>query len=346
MELGDLEIRNPEWLFLLLLLPLMMWLRSRRGARVLVVPFSSQWHRPSLLLRPQLPIFLIYTGIVFAVAGMCRPQIIRERVHVNQEGYDIILAIDLSGSMLAEDYNRYGVTMNRLQAIKPIIETFIRERVNDRIGIVVFAGRAFTMAPLTFDKEWLSRQTQRLSVNLIVEDGTAIGDGVGLAVSRLELKSRQAQDDNGRVGAFVILLTDGAHNGGMMTPKQAADLARDRKIKVYTIGAGSRGQVAMPAFDRNGVRVGTSRMQSDLDEPTLKEMAKLTGGAYFRAYSVDTAERAFAVIDKQEKVEFEAQYQVRSMECFQWLALPGMLCCVLGIVGLCVGTSSRVAMEG
>src|SRR5690606_10808786 len=167
---------------------------------------------------------------------------------VQQQGYDIILAVDLSGSMLAEDYARAGKRINRLQAIKPVIQAFITERPGDRIGIVVFAGRAYTLAPLTFDHAWLARQIERLHPGLI-EDGTAIGDGLGVALSRLEQRDRM--EDEHRQGAFVILLTDGANNRGALAPPAAAEIAQSRSIPVFTIGAGRNGLVPFPRMDAN-----------------------------------------------------------------------------------------------
>ena len=154
-------------------------------------------------------------GLVLLVIALARPQKVEDRREIRAEGYDLILSIDLSGSMLAEDYEVGGERLNRLQAIKPVIQSFINERPNDRIGIVIFSGRAYTLAPLTFDHLWLGRQIERLKIGLI-EDGTAIGDGLGVALTRLEQAARSKGGN--RKGAFVILMTDGANNRGALTP--------------------------------------------------------------------------------------------------------------------------------
>src|SRR5512140_1123734 len=193
----DYALHDPLWLLALLLIPVLIWVRGRRGAPVLIVPFAAAWHRPSILPASRWPALLAMTGLVL-----------------------LILAIDLSGSMLAEDYERDGERINRLQAIKPVIQAFINQRTSDRIGVVVFSGRAYTLAPLTFDHDWLARQIGRLKIGMI-EDGTAIGDGLGIALTRLEQAGRE--DNNRRKGAFIVLLTDGANNRGLLTPEQATE---------------------------------------------------------------------------------------------------------------------------
>src|SRR5665213_290424 len=174
--LDGYTLHSPLWLLALLILPLMMWVRGRRGAPVMIVPFAASWHRPSIIPSSRWPAMLAMAGLVLLIAGLARPQIVEDKRDVKQQGYDLMLAIDLSGSMLSEDYERGGERINRLQAIKPVIQAFISQRTNDRIGIVVFSGRAYTLAPLTFDHDWLGRQIERLKIGMI-EDGTAIGDG-------------------------------------------------------------------------------------------------------------------------------------------------------------------------
>ena len=239
-----------------------------------------------------------------------------------------MLAIDLSPSMLAEDYEGPQGRINRLQAIQPIIEAFISRRPTDRIGVVVYGGRAYTLSPLTFDHEWLARQIQRLKIGL-VEDATAVGDGLGLAVTRLE----QAEKDKGgqRKGAFVILLTDGSNNSGVLAPLQAAELARARGIPVYTIGAGRPGIVPMPVVDNAGRKLGYRQAISDLDEETLQQIANVTDGKFFRAMDIGTAEAAFAAIDRRQRIEFNAKSQIRSHEWFEALAAPGLAFFFVGL---------------
>ena len=328
----DYALHDPLWLLLLLLLPLLVWVRGRRGAPVLVVPFAAAWHRPSLIPTSRWPAAFALTGLVLLIVALARPQIVEDKREVKQQGYDLMLAIDLSGSMLAEDYERSTIRggterINRLQAIKPIIQAFISQRTSDRIGLVVFSGRAYTLAPLTFDHDWLARQIERLKIGLI-EDGTAIGDGLGVALTRLEQAGREV--NNQRKGAFVVLMTDGANNRGVLTPEQATEIAKSRGLPVYTIGAGRDGLVPMPVFDDAGRRLGTRRVISDLDEGQLRAISDATGGKFFRAFDVDTAEKAFAAIDQAQKIEFTAKSYLLTTELFHWCAIPGAALLFLG----------------
>lgn len=320
-------LHDPLWLLALLVLPLMMWVRGRRGAPVMIVPFAASWHRPSIIPSSRWPAMLAMVGLMLLIAGLARPQIVEDKRDVKQQGYDLILAIDLSGSMLAEDYERGGERINRLQAIKPVIQAFISQRASDRIGLVVFSGRAYTLAPLTFDHDWLGRQIERLKIGMI-EDGTAIGDGLGVALTRLHQAGRD--ENNKRKGAFIVLLTDGANNRGLLSPEQATEIAKSRDIPVYTIGAGRDGLVPMPVFDDAGNKVGYRRAISDLDENQLRTISDATGGKFFRAADSDTIEQAFKAIDKAQKIEFTAKSYLLTTELFAWFAVPGAFLLFLG----------------
>lgn len=316
-----LVFHDPLWLLALLALPLLAWARGRRRVPVLLVPFAAAWHRPSLTAPSRLPVALAFTGLVLFIGALARPQEVEDKREVRSEGYDIMLAIDLSTSMRAEDFEKDGERINRLQAIKPVIQAFIERRTTDRIGIVLFSGRAYTMAPLTFDHDWLARQLSRVRIGMI-EDGTAIGDGLGVALTRLE----QAKRDRGgkRIGAYVVLMTDGANNRGALTPQQAAELAKSRGIPVYTIGSGKDGYVPVPILDDQGRKITYRRMLSDLDEGALREIATVTGGKFFRVADTDTIESAFKAIDRAQKIEFQAKSYLVTTELFWWLAAPGL----------------------
>lgn len=316
-----LALHDPLWLLALIALPVLVWLRGRRRVPVLLVPFAAAWHRPSLVAPSRWPVALAFAGLAALIVALARPQQIEDKREVRSEGYDIMLAIDLSTSMRAEDFERAGERINRLQAIKPVIQAFIDRRPNDRIGIVLFSGRAYTMAPLTFDHNWLARQLERVKIGMI-EDGTAIGDGLGVALTRLEQAKRE--NSGKRVGAFVVLMTDGANNRGAMLPAQAAEIAKSRGIPVYTIGSGKDGFVPVPIIDDAGRRVGTRRMVSDLDEGALREIAAITGGKFFRVADTDTIESAFKAIDRAQKIEFQAKSYMISTELFWWFAAPGL----------------------
>ncbi len=312
-------LHDPLWFLALAVLPLLVWLRTRRRVSVLVVPFAAAWHRPSLASASRWPVGLALTGLVLLIGALARPQRVEDKREVRSQGYDIMLAIDLSSSMYAEDYEKGGERINRLQAIKPIIQAFIEQRPSDRIGIVLFSGRAYTMAPLTTDHDWLAAQLERVKIGLI-EDGTAIGDGLGVALTRLEQAKRESGGK--RQGAFVVLLTDGANNRGALSPAQAADIAKARGIPIYTIGAGRDGRVPFPVVDEQGRRVGTRLVNSDLDEGALRELAESTHGKFFRAFDVGTAEAAFKAIDRAQKIEFQSKSYLITTELFVWLAAP------------------------
>ncbi len=319
--MSHFAFKDPLWLLALLALPLVAWLRGRRSVPVLLVPFAAAWHRPSLIAPSRWPVALAFAGLGLLIVALARPQRVEDKREVRSEGYDIMLAIDLSTSMRAEDYEKGGERINRLQAIKPVIQAFIERRTTDRIGIVLFSGRAYTMAPLTFDHDWLARQLERVKIGMI-EDGTAIGDGLGVALTRLEQAKRQTGGK--RNGAFVVLMTDGANNRGSLPPEQAAQLAKTRNIPVYTIGAGKDGYVPVPVFDNSGRRIGQRQVFSDLDETQLRSIAETTGGKFFRATDNDTIEGAFNAIDRSQKIEFQAKSFLIATELFWWIATPGL----------------------
>ena len=327
--MGRLTLQDPLWLLALLALPLVVWLRGRRRVPVLLVPFAAAWHRPSLAAPGRCPAALVLTGLALLVVALARPQRVEDKREVRSEGYDIVLAIDLSTSMRAEDFEKDGERINRLQAIKPVIQAFIERRPTDRIGIVLFSGRAYTMAPLTFDHDWLARQLARVRIGMI-EDGTAIGDGLGVALTRLEQARRDAAGR--RIGAFVVLMTDGANNRGALQPLQAAEIAKSRGVPIYTIGSGKEGYVPVPIYDDQGRKVTYRRMLSDLDEGTLREIANQTGGKFFRAADTGTIEAAFRAIDRAQKIEFQAKSYLVTTELFGWAAWPGLGLLALGAV--------------
>ena len=211
-----------------------------------------------------------------------------------------MLCIDLSGSMQTPDYEKDGQPLTRLQAIKPVIQAFIDRRPDDRIGVVIFATQAYTLSPLTSDHAWLARQIERIRIGIIDPARTAIGDGLGLALTRLDQPSRIEQGR--RKGAFLILLTDGANTAGSREPKQATAIAQARGIPIYTIGAGGH--------------------DDDLDESMLIDIADLTKGKYFRAAESDTIEHAFKAIDRAQKIEFQAESRLITTEFFPWFAAP------------------------
>lgn len=325
------HLAEPLWLLALLVLPLVFWLRRRRPVSVLLIPHAAAWAPPRRAPARRWPFRLALAAFALVVLALARPQRIDDTRAVRGEGYDIVIAIDLSTSMYAEDATRDGVAVNRLEALKPVLDAFIRRRPADRIGFVAFAGRAYTLAPLTHDHAWLARQVARLRIGLI-EDGTAIGDGLGLSLARLERARSEA--DAPRAGAFVILMTDGANNRGALAPEQAAALAKARGIPVFTIGVGRDGLVPFPRFDEQGRRIGTTRAMSDLDPGQLRHIAALTGGRYFRAEDPATASAAFAEIDRSQKITFQQSTQVLATELYLWPAAASALLLALAALPL------------
>ncbi|HEY4988153.1 MAG TPA: VWA domain-containing protein [Opitutaceae bacterium] len=324
---SGLRLASPLWLLAIAALPLAVWLRARARVPVLLVPFAAAWHRSSLAGASQWTAGCVVAGLVLVIGALARPQQVEDKREVRSQGYDIILAVDLSGSMLSEDYEKDGQRINRLQAIKPVIQAFIERRTSDRIGVVVFSSRAYTLAPLTTDHAWLARQIERVKIGLI-RDGTAIGDALGVALSRLDQPDQETAGR--RKGAFIVLLTDGANNMGAITPLQSAQLAKARSIPIYTIGAGKDGLVPYPNFDENGKKVSYSWVAADLDEDALRNIAETTGGKFYRAADTDTIESAFKSIDQSQKIEFQAKSYLLTTELFSWFAVPGLALFVAG----------------
>jgi Ca-activated chloride channel family protein len=249
------------------------------------------------------------------VLALARPQLGKASSQVATEGIDILLAVDISGSMLAEDFTVAGQRANRLQALKAVVREFLAKRPGDRVGLVLFAARPYTQAPLTLDHGWLLQNLDRAEVGLI-EDGTAVGSGLATAVSRLEASDAKSK--------IVILLTDGQNNAGKVSPLTAAEAAKALGYKVYTIGVGTQGVAPYPATDMFGNKVYRP-MPVDIDEDTLKKVAELTGGRYFRATDTPSLEQIYAEIDQLEKSPYQGLQYLEYDELYVWLALPAFL---------------------
>ncbi len=329
-------LAHPGWLAGLGLLGVAALLRRRQRVRVAVVPHAAAWRGEGRAIRAWRPEAAAYAGLALLVVALARPQWVGETAPERQPGHDLVLAIDLSTSMHAEDFGRDGRTLNRLQAVKPIIEAFVNRRPHDRIGVVAFAGRAYTFAPLTLDHAWLRRQTARLSIGA-VEDGTAIGDALGVALARLAQGERHREAS--RLGRFVILLTDGASNRGALDPRATAALAAERGVPIFAIGAGGEGLVPMPVFDHRGQRTGTELRRAEIDDLLLRDLAEATGGLYFRATDADAIEAAFGAIDAATRREFTVPAQRTVHDTFGWLAGVGGL--LLGLAAWAGGAGRR-----
>ena len=323
-----MALASPYWLAVLALVPALWFWRRRRGhARLWLVPYAAAWAAPAGTRMAGPAVLAAYAGIACLAVALARPQTVIRQETPGQRGYDIMLAIDLSSSMLAEDYAGPKGPVNRIDTVRPVLRRFIAGRPADRIGVVAFAGKALTLAPPTTAHDWLDGRVKALEVGLI-EDGTALGDGVGLALANLERRHKSAQEG----GAFVILLTDGANTSGSLTPPQATAIARHRGIPIYTIGAGKSGMVPFPIFDDAGRRTGTRQFPSSLDETALREMAEQTGGRAFKADDANAVAAAFRDIDAARKAMFEPQVTITRVERFDWFALPALLFILAALV--------------
>jgi Ca-activated chloride channel family protein len=318
------RFQEPLTLLLLILLPFLLWARRAWGERRSgALQYSavdsvqktgkgrSRWaqHVPGVLR------FLVLAAFILALA---RPQTGMSSETILTRGIDIVLAMDVSSSMLAED-----LEPNRLEAAKEVATAFVQGRRNDRIGLVAFAAEAYTQAPLTLDYNVIASLLDGLAVGMI-EDGTAVGMGLATAVKRL-----QASDAESKV---VVLLTDGRNNRGELGPTTAAQMAQALGVKVYTIGAGTRGTARVPVRDPLGGERYVN-MRVDLDEPTLMEVAETTGGRYFRATDRRSLEGVYAEIDSLETSEIEVEDFTRYRERFPFF-LGGGLVLLLLQVGL------------
>jgi len=260
---------------------------------------------------------IIFTLFLIALAG---PREILERTEVKGEGIDIILAVDASGSMAALDFKNESNRVDRLTIVKEVVKDFVEERSADRIGLIAFAGKAYTVCPLTMDYEWLTLNLDRIELGLVGEDGTAIGSAIASSVGRLKESDAKSK--------VVILLTDGVNNAGAIKPLEAARAANALDIKIYTIGAGSNGLVPFPGRDFIG-RIIYQNTRIPLDEETLKKIAKITDGLYFRAKDTESLRKIYKQIDKLEKTEIiETGYREYKQLFDQFLILG----CILLII--------------
>jgi Ca-activated chloride channel homolog len=309
---------NPWLLLFLLLLPVAAWLRAKQKAQPaflyssvqLVKGITSlhQTNRGKILTRMR------WINLALMIVALARPQLPQGDAKIKASGIDIVVALDLSGSMAAEDFTLRGKDVNRLTIAKQVLEEFVDKRPNDRIGLVAFAGQAFIAAPLTLDHDFLLQNLKRLDLNTI-PDGTAIGSGLSAALNRLrEVKSKSK---------IVILMTDGVNNAGKVLPLTAAEAAQTLAIKVYTIGVGTRGIAKVPGRDAFG-NLRYFQQKVDIDEETLKEMAKRTGGKYYRADNTETLKKIYEEIDKFERTEMDIKKFQRYTELFKWFVLAAL----------------------
>lgn len=321
-----MRFAHPWFLLALLLLPLLAWLKGRTGGQPAFLYSSvnlvkgiagiTRSHIGTLLLR------LRYLALALLILGLARPQLGLGEAKVKTSGIDIVVALDLSGTMKSEDFELQGKPANRLDIAKSVLKTFVARRPNDRIGLVAFAGRPYIAAPPTLDHDFLLTTIDRLQLGSI-EDGTAIGAALSAALNRLrDLPSKSR---------IVILMTDGQNNAGKIPPQTAAEAAQTLGVKVYTIGVGTRGKAPLPYLDPFGYK-RYRQIDVDIDEEALQKIAQRTGGVYYRATDTAKLQQIYDQIDRLEKTEVEAKKFQRYWELFPFLVLPGFVLFMLEVI--------------
>ena len=310
-----LTFANPGFLFLLLIIPaLAVWYFYRRRMNQAVIQVSStkgfrkdyvQWRH--YVYNGLYVTRLLAIGLL--ILALARPQTSLSRQSVNVEGIDLVIALDISGSMLAQDFRP-----DRLEAAKEVAMEFVDGRPNDRIGLVVFSGESFTQCPITTDHAVLKNLFKEIKSGMI-DDGTALGDGMALAVSRLK--------DSKAVSKVIILLTDGVNNMGSVDPLSAAEIAKLYGIRIYTIGIGTMGYAPYPVQTPFGIQL--QQMKVEIDEPLLVKISGMTEGKYFRAQNITKLREIYREIDKMEKTRIDVTEFRKKKEEFLPLVLIAFL---------------------
>lgn len=320
------ELANP-WVLLLLPLPLIFWYLIPRAKiklpTALKIPFFAAMldvtHQEQRAFAVQSSLLLpacVWLLLVFALAG---PRWIGEPKPIEREGYNMMMALDLSGSMEIPDMLLHGRPASRLSVVKSAAEQFVRDRAGDKIGLILFGSRAYLQTPLTYDRHTVLMRLEDASVGLAGKT-TSIGDAIGLAVKRLDSMPQQ--------GRVIILLTDGANNSGVLDPLKAAELAKEEGIKIYTIGLGAE---ADPQALANGFLM--QNPAADLDEETLKKISAMTDGRYFRATDTETLHSIYKTINELEAVSQEQATVRPQKEYYPWFAALALLLCLYWLAG-------------
>lgn len=300
----NITFGQPWFLLLLIVIPVLIWWyvtkNSRRQGSIIISDVSAKGLTSWKTGFRHLPFVLRLLAIVFIVAAIARPQTMFEEQNAEGEGVDIVLCIDVSGSMTAQD-----LTPNRLEAAKNVAIDFVNKRLTDRIAVVIFSGESFTQCPLTTDHAVLISAIENIR-NGLLEDGTAIGSGLGTSVDRLRTSKSKSK--------VVILLTDGENNGGLIDPETAKEIAKSFQVKVYTIGVGTDGYAPQPVNTPMGVVMQQGKVS--IDEKLLKQIAGETGGKYFRAKDNAGLTGIYDEINGLEKSKVEISTRTRYTEKF------------------------------
>jgi Ca-activated chloride channel family protein len=310
---------HPLLLLLLLLLPVLAWMRGRRGTPPAFVYSSVQLVRGMQNIHRSkfggFPGSLRWLALALFIVALAQPRLTKSTTEVKASGVDIVCALDLSGSMISEDFVVHGERVNRIDMAKSVLKDFIDKRPNDRLGLVVFAKDAYIATPLTLDHDYLQENLGRLEIGAISENATAIGDGLSTAINRLrDLKAKSK---------IIILATDGQNNSGRVEPMIAAEAAAAFGVKVYTVGIGEQGTAPMPVY-MGGRKMGYQNVPVDVDEETLQKIADKTGGKYFRADNAEKFKRIYDEIDQMEKTEASIKKYTQFKELFLWFVAAGL----------------------
>lgn len=314
---------QPEWFWALTVLPLVILWRGHRGP-VAAVEYSDVSLARAVARRTRSRIggivwLLPIIAAALMIVGLARPQRTHSRTEVTLNGIDIVLGLDVSGSMQALDFSVDNYRVNRIAVVKAVVSRFIEERPNDRIGLIAFAAAPYIVSPLTLDHDWLLQNLERVNVG-IGDDGTAIGSAIAAAVNHLRTTSAKSK--------VVVLLTDGVNNSGKISPLAAAEAARALGVKVYTIGVGVRGKAPIPVRDEKG-RMHVVTMTVDVDEKTLQSVASETGGRFYRATDTDSLRKIYEQINRYETSAQSVQKFEHVEELYRWALFPS-----LGLLGL------------
>jgi len=324
---------QPEWFWLLTLLPLVMLWRGRRGPIAAVeysdVGLAREVARSSRSWIAGWTWLLPILAGVLMIIGLARPQRTHSRTEVTVNGIDIVLGLDVSGSMQALDFSIDRRRVNRIEVVKSVVSKFIEERPNDRIGLIAFAGAPFLISPITLDHDWLQQNLERVSIGS-VDDGTAIGSAIAASVNRLRMTAAKSK--------VVILLTDGVNNTGKISPLAAAEAAKSMGVKIYTIGVGARGKAPIPVKDEAG-RMHLIMAEVDVDEKTLQAIADETGGRFYRATDTDSLQNIYEQINGFEKTAQTVQKFEHIEELYPWALIPALA--ILGLGSLLQHTRLR-----
>jgi Ca-activated chloride channel homolog len=313
----------PQWFWALSLLPVVILWRGRRGP-VAAIEYPDIGLARDVARRTRdrigwIRLLLPILAAVLMIVGLARPQRTHGRTEITANGIDIVLGLDVSGSMQALDFSVDNRRVNRIAVVKSVVSRFIDERPNDRIGLIAFAAAPYVVSPLTLDHDWLLQNLDRVNVG-IGDDGTAIGSAIAAAVNHLRITAAKSK--------VVILLTDGVNNSGKISPLAAAEAARALGVKVYTIGVGARGKAPIPVRDEAG-KVHVVLADVDVDEKTLQAVANETGALFYRATDTDSLQKIYEQINHYETSAQTVQKFEYVEELYRWALLPS-----LGFLGL------------